>query len=277
MGPGWPCRPAGPRTKPLVSPNRERWGYCSGALEKRVGPREARPPPRGPKESVFSWSWDPAKNRPVPGRRLRRQARLESQPGPRPSGFHGGQPAKRPQARSPRKAPQGAPHATSISGARAWPRQGPRRGPTEHRAAPTTRPQVPDRLMVELPLTRTSSQVAPQVPRAARLTPSAGRHLREGVPFLLTQESQSTSPRVSGGARRAALGSGCGSQDHRDGGRCPSPRRWAETASQEQGRGRGAPPCARALSRICSCPFPGGGRQALALPGRRGMGQLEPD
>ena len=90
------------------------------------------------------------------------------------------------------------------------------------------------------------------------LPPPAGRHPKEGVPIFLVQEGQSTSPRVSGGARRAALGSGRGSQDQRDGGR------WS--LAQEVGRdrqpgvrqGAGGPPSARALSRIFSCLFPGG-------------------
>ena len=78
------------------------------------------------------------------------------------------------------------------------------------------------------------------------------------MPLILTQESQSTSPRDSGGARRAALGSGCGSQDHRDGGRWSLAQEVGRDRQPGARQGAGGPPCARALSRICSCPFPGG-------------------
>ena len=170
--PRWLCKPTGTRAKPLANPSRKRWGCCPRVLRKGVGPREARPPPRGPRVSAFSWVWDPARYRPAPGRRPRRRAGLGSRPGPRQSGLHGNRPANNPRVQSPRETLQGAPHATSISGssARAGPRQDPGRAPTERQAAPTTRPQKAGRQSGEWPSARASPQ-APQGPRAARPTP----------------------------------------------------------------------------------------------------------
>ena len=124
--------------------------------------------------------------------------------------------------------------------------------------------------------TRVVTVCAPGPPGSFTDPPPGGRHPGERMPFFLVQDNQSNSPRVSGGAGRAALESGCGSQDHRDGG--------GRSLAQEVGRdrrpgvrqGAGGGPSVRALSPICSCPFPGreGDRH---LPCREGGGQLEPD
>ena len=90
--------------------------------------------------------------------------------------------------------------------------------------------------------------------------------------------SRSPSPQSGITARRAALGSGHGSQAGWDAGDRSPPRAGRGLGSGPRERGAGRIPPAPGFVPDLLVPFPGGGgQQAPPRRGRRGTGQLEPD
>ena len=92
------------------------------------------------------------------------------------------------------------------------------------------------------------------------------------MPLILIQENLADSPRGWGDAKRAAKGAAMGARTTVTMGGGTAPKGRAEIASQEQGGERGSPPGDRALSRICSCPFPRGKATGSSLAKKEGHG-----